>query len=47
VSIDRCDKCNGLWLDAGELEEIIKEENPSGRWLSIFWPGRARAKDEG
>ena len=38
VSIDRCDRCNGVWLDAGELEQIIKEENPSGRWLSIFWP---------
>jgi len=47
VSIDRCDKCNGVWLDAGELEQIIKEENPSGRWLSIFWPGRFGAKDEG
>ena len=46
VVIDRCDKCNGVWLDAGELEQIIKQENPSGRWLSIFWPGSASAKEE-
>ena len=40
VRIDRCDKCLGIWLDSGELEQIIKEENASGRWLKVFWPGR-------
>lgn len=24
VSVDRCPGCNGLWLDADELEEISK-----------------------
>ena len=44
VSIDRCDTCHGVWLDAGELELIIKEENPTGRWLRIFWPGKTRTE---
>jgi hypothetical protein len=34
VLIDRCDKCHGLWLDAGELERLTRQE--SG-WLSSFW----------
>ena len=24
-----------------ELEEIVREESPPGRWLKVFWPGRA------
>lgn len=24
VIVDRCPKCNGLWLDSGELEQIIQ-----------------------
>ena len=44
VHIDRCDTCNGVWLDAGELEQIVREENPTSRWLSVFWPGDASEK---
>lgn len=44
VRIDRCDKCEGVWLDTGELEQIIREENTSGRWLSVFWPGRGKTE---
>ena len=40
VGIDRCDTCGGIWLDAGELEQIISEENSSGRWFHALWPGR-------
>lgn len=40
VHIDRCDKCEGVWLDTGELEQIIAQENAAGRWLKVFWPGR-------
>ena len=39
VGIDRCDTCGGVWLDAGELEQIISEES-SGRWFHALWPGR-------
>lgn len=40
VHINRCDTCDGIWLDAGELEQIIGQENAAGRWLSVFWPTR-------
>jgi uncharacterized protein len=32
VSIDTCDKCGGVWLDSGELEQLTKRE--SGGWFS-------------
>lgn len=37
VSIDRCDKCGGVWLDSGELEQLTKQER-SG-WLGRLWGG--------
>jgi Zn-finger nucleic acid-binding protein len=30
VKIDRCEKCNGVWLDAGELEQLTKHEDGGG-----------------
>ena len=42
VNIDRCDTCGGIWLDAGELEQIIAEESGSSRWLHVLWPGRTK-----
>ena len=41
VRVDRCDRCQGVWLDTGELEQIISKEGAPGRWLQVFWPGRA------
>lgn len=35
VSIDTCEKCGGVWLDSGELEQLTKKE--SGGWFSRFW----------
>ena len=32
VSIDTCDKCGGVWLDAGELEQLTKREAAAGFW---------------
>ncbi len=26
ISVDRCSQCEGLWLDAGELKQIIEVE---------------------
>jgi uncharacterized protein len=40
VEISRCETCGGIWLDAGELEHIINQENSTNRWLHAFWPGR-------
>jgi uncharacterized protein len=34
IRIDRCSSCNGVWLDAGELESISAKE--SGGFLKGF-----------
>ena len=36
VVIDRCDTCGGVWLDAGELEQLTK--SASG-WFSRLMGG--------
>jgi ribosomal protein L37AE/L43A len=35
IEIDQCTGCNGIWLDAGELEQVAEKENAS--WLGKFW----------
>ena len=35
VLIDTCDKCGGVWLDSGELEQLMQKE--TGGWLSRLW----------
>jgi ribosomal protein L37AE/L43A len=35
IQIDQCTGCNGIWLDAGELEEVAGKETDS--WLGKFW----------
>jgi Zn-finger nucleic acid-binding protein len=35
VSIDTCDKCGGVWLDSGELEQLTQKEK--GGWLTRLW----------
>jgi uncharacterized protein len=35
VSIDTCDKCGGVWLDSGELEQLTRKEK--GGWFSRLW----------
>jgi Zn-finger nucleic acid-binding protein len=34
VEIDTCEKCGGVWLDSGELEQLTKRE--SG-WFGRLW----------
>lgn len=36
VTIDRCDTCHGVWLDAGELERLTARESNEG-WLHRFF----------
>ena len=36
VTIDTCDKCGGVWLDSGELEQMTKK---SGGWFKRLWGG--------
>jgi uncharacterized protein len=35
ILIDQCTGCNGIWLDAGELEQVARRDNES--WLARFW----------
>ena len=35
VSIDTCEKCGGVWLDSGELEQLTKREG--GGFFSRLW----------
>lgn len=35
IMVDLCDKCGGAWLDAGELEQLTKEEN-KGLFSRLF-----------
>ena len=35
IEIDQCTGCNGIWLDAGEIEQVAGKENDS--WLGRFW----------
>jgi Zn-finger nucleic acid-binding protein len=40
VSIDICEKCVGVWLDSGELEQLTKREaGGSGGFFSNLWGG--------
>lgn len=35
IEIDQCTECNGIWLDAGELEQVAGKDESS--WLGKFW----------
>jgi uncharacterized protein len=35
VLIDTCDKCGGIWLDSGELEQLTRHENAG--WFKRLW----------
>ncbi|RMG45488.1 MAG: hypothetical protein D6719_00215 [Candidatus Dadabacteria bacterium] len=42
VTVDRCPTSGGIWLDAGELEQILKEAKKShdqfeDQWLKSFF----------
>ncbi len=36
IKIDVCDTCSGVWLDAGELAQVVDKNENSG-WLSRFF----------
>lgn len=36
ITIDICDKCSGVWLEAGELAQIVDKNENSG-WLSRYF----------
>lgn len=36
IKIDICDKCTGVWLDAGELAQIAQKDNEGGWFSRVF-----------
>ena len=36
VTIDICKKCEGMWLDKGEMEKLLKMEPEKKTWWK-FW----------
>ena len=36
IKIDRCMTCQGIWLDAGELEQITQKEGLLGGFTKLF-----------
>ena len=40
ILIDQCTGCGGIWLDAGELEEVAGREEEG--WLSKVWQRREK-----
>ena len=36
IEIDYCLKCKGIWLDAGELELLLGDDNLTKRFLESF-----------
>ena len=36
IKIDVCDKCSGVWLDAGELTQIADKDEEAGWFGKLF-----------
>ncbi|QQS37616.1 MAG: zf-TFIIB domain-containing protein [Ignavibacteriales bacterium] len=37
IAVDKCSGCEGIWLDAGELELISRmEKGTLDKWFSVF-----------
>ncbi len=33
VKIDVCDKCSGVWFDAGEMAQVLEKDDKGGSWF--------------
>jgi ribosomal protein L31 len=36
IKIDVCDKCHGVWFDAGELAQVIDKDKQGGWFSKLF-----------
>ncbi len=36
IKIDVCDKCSGVWLDAGELTHVVDQDKDGGWFGKLF-----------
>ena len=46
VTIDRCDRCRGIWLDRGELEKLIARAGADDEHRHGKVDRRARLRDD-
>lgn len=37
ITIDVCEKCTGVWLDAGELTQIVDKDKDGSTWFGGFF----------
>jgi Uncharacterized protein conserved in bacteria len=37
VIVDVCTKCHGVWLDAGELAQIVNKEESQSGWVGRWF----------
>ena len=37
IKIDVCNKCSGVWFDAGELTQVMEKEEKNEGWLGRFF----------
>jgi hypothetical protein len=37
IKVDRCNRCDGLWLDSGKVDHLAAKKNRT--WLTRFWRG--------
>lgn len=42
IKIDQCSRCGGVWLDPGELQQLMAREEQG--WLSCLWHSLAPEK---
>lgn len=45
ITIDRCDRCRGVWLDRGELEKLVAREAAAGAGEREAAPVAHRAQE--
>jgi uncharacterized protein len=46
ITIDRCERCRGIWLDRGELEKLTARGGPGGRGGRDDDDDRRRRRDD-
>lgn len=37
IKVDVCNKCSGVWFDAGELAQVMDKEEKKDGWLGRFF----------
>ena len=46
IEIDICPDCNGIWLDTGELEQLLEDSVAAGQLIRSFRPSGSIQEQE-